>query len=129
MDLQCSESVINSDLESIPGSSSTAPKNNGGQERQGRRALVDPTFIEDRVIKNMLKLEERHMNPEPYFRSVQNVITVEMRRVVACWMHEVIIILYFDEFVFFSNADDAFLTDPKRHVLRFILILPTRLVT
>lgn len=55
-----------------------------------RRAYPDPTLLEDdRVLKNLLKSEERFAPRSSYFQCVQTDISPVMRKIVAEWMLEV----------------------------------------
>lgn len=55
------------------------------------RAAVDPVLLEDdRVLQNLLGMEDRYLVNSKLFDCVQgNDITPEMRRTVAEWMLEV----------------------------------------
>ncbi|KAK9886883.1 hypothetical protein WA026_019141 [Henosepilachna vigintioctopunctata] len=54
------------------------------------RAYDDPTLLQDRVLINLLKTEERYaLVCTTTFRSVQTEVTIQMRKVVAEWMMEV----------------------------------------
>jgi len=55
------------------------------------RAAVDPVLLDDdRVLQNLLGMEDRYMVSSNIFDCVQkNDITPEMRRTVADWMLEV----------------------------------------
>ncbi|XP_048410046.1 G1/S-specific cyclin-D2a isoform X2 [Stegostoma tigrinum] len=54
------------------------------------RALPDPKLLQDdRVLHNLLAVEERYLPPCPYFTCVQQDIQPYMRRMVAAWMLEV----------------------------------------
>ncbi|XP_077292580.1 cyclin D [Arctopsyche grandis] len=87
MDLRCNEVVNSCELESS--TNTTNGSRTTTRERPVRRALVDPALLQDRVLENMLKLEERHVRPASYFGTVQKEITVNMRTIVASWMLEV----------------------------------------
>ncbi|XP_059843468.1 G1/S-specific cyclin-D2a isoform X1 [Hypanus sabinus] len=55
-----------------------------------RRALPDPHLLNDeRVLHNLLVLEERYQPAGSYFKCVQQDIKPFMRRMVATWMLEV----------------------------------------
>lgn len=70
MSLACGESYVN--LEGI------------------KRAKLDPVLIKDeRVLQNLLKLEERYLPSTSYFECVQRDVKPYMRKVVATWMLEV----------------------------------------
>lgn len=54
------------------------------------RAYPDPALLEDdRVLKNLLKSEERFAPRSSYFQCVQTDISPVMRKIVAEWMLEV----------------------------------------
>ncbi|XP_054727368.1 uncharacterized protein LOC129237026 [Anastrepha obliqua] len=53
-------------------------------------ATVDPIFLTDRCLENVLKAEEKLPQPVcTYFKTVQKDITPPMRKIVAEWMMEV----------------------------------------
>ena len=55
-----------------------------------RRAYEDPVLIHDnRVLQNLLALEDRYQPNPAYFKCVQTDIKRYMRRMVAQWMLEV----------------------------------------
>lgn len=55
-----------------------------------RRAQTDPTLLfDDRVLHNLLTVEERYLPQCSYFKCVQKDIQPFMRRMVATWMLEV----------------------------------------
>lgn len=55
-----------------------------------RRALPDPSLLyDDRVLHNLLTIEERYLPQCSYFKCVQKDIQPFMRRMVATWMLEV----------------------------------------
>ncbi|KFU84817.1 G1/S-specific cyclin-D2, partial [Chaetura pelagica] len=55
-----------------------------------RRALPDPSLLyDDRVLHNLLTIEERYLPHCSYFKCVQKDIQPFMRRMVATWMLEV----------------------------------------
>ncbi|XP_031462098.1 G1/S-specific cyclin-D2 isoform X6 [Phasianus colchicus] len=54
-----------------------------------RRALPDPSLLyDDRVLHNLLTIEERYLPQCSYFKCVQKDIQPFMRRMVATWMLE-----------------------------------------
>ncbi|XP_018569603.1 G1/S-specific cyclin-D3-like [Anoplophora glabripennis] len=53
------------------------------------KAYDDPTLLQDRVLKNLLKTEDRYVLPYPASFVVQKEVTTEMRKIVAEWMMEV----------------------------------------
>ncbi|GCC44876.1 hypothetical protein chiPu_0028946, partial [Chiloscyllium punctatum] len=55
-----------------------------------RRALPDPKLLrDDRVLHNLLALEERYLPACSYFKCMQLDIQPYMRRMLAAWMLEV----------------------------------------
>lgn len=57
-----------------------------------RRAVPDPNLLyDDRVLHNLLTIEERYLPQCSYFKCVQKDIQPFMRRMVATWMLEVCI--------------------------------------
>uniref|UniRef100_A0A5F8GBT9 G1/S-specific cyclin-D2 n=1 Tax=Monodelphis domestica TaxID=13616 RepID=A0A5F8GBT9_MONDO len=55
-----------------------------------RRAVPDPSLLfDDRVLLNLLTIEERYLPQCSYFKCVQKDIQPYMRRMVATWMLEV----------------------------------------
>ncbi|XP_072403269.1 G1/S-specific cyclin-D3-like [Diabrotica undecimpunctata] len=54
------------------------------------RAYDDPTILHDRVLKNLLKTEDRYVLPfNASLAKTQKEVTEEMRKIVAEWMMEV----------------------------------------
>lgn len=53
------------------------------------KAYDDPTLLQDRVLKNLLKTEDRYVIPYTSSFTVQQEVTPEMRKIVAEWMMEV----------------------------------------
>lgn len=53
------------------------------------KAYDDPTLLQDRVLKNLLKTEDRYVIPYTSCLTVQQEVTPEMRKIVAEWMMEV----------------------------------------
>lgn len=53
------------------------------------KAYDDPTLLQDRVLKNLLKTEDRYVLPYTASFTVQPEVTSEMRKIVAEWMMEV----------------------------------------
>ncbi|XP_017772713.1 PREDICTED: G1/S-specific cyclin-D2-like [Nicrophorus vespilloides] len=51
------------------------------------RAYIDPNLLNQRVLNNLLKTEERYMSAS--FVNVQKEVTPHMRKIVAEWMMEV----------------------------------------
>lgn len=55
-----------------------------------RRAVPDGNLLhDDRVLQNLLTIEERYLPQCSYFKCVQKDIQPYMRRMVATWMLEV----------------------------------------
>lgn len=53
-------------------------------------ACEDPTFLNDRCLKNLLTSEKRYPTPPCfYFNSIQKNLTPHMRKLVAEWVIEV----------------------------------------
>ncbi|XP_023017018.1 G1/S-specific cyclin-D3 [Leptinotarsa decemlineata] len=52
-------------------------------------AYDDPTLLQDRVLRVLLKTEDRYVLPYSATLSKQKEVTVEMRKIVAEWMMEV----------------------------------------
>ena len=53
-------------------------------------ASVDPTFLKDRCLENLLTSEQRYQAPCSYFETIQkNHVTPEMRKMVSDWVIEV----------------------------------------
>lgn len=60
-----------------------------------RRAYEDPVLIQDnRVLQNLLALEDRYQPNPAYFKCVQSDIKRYMRKMVAQWMLEVICVSF-----------------------------------
>lgn len=53
------------------------------------RAQEDPTLLDDRVLRKLLRVEEQHMPSSTYSTTFQEEVTNDMRRIVAEWMMEV----------------------------------------
>ncbi|VEN37480.1 unnamed protein product [Callosobruchus maculatus] len=53
------------------------------------RAYDDPTLLQDRVLKKLLKTEDRYVLPYPASFANQKEVTYEMRKIVSEWMMEV----------------------------------------
>ncbi|XP_028910203.1 G1/S-specific cyclin-D2 [Ornithorhynchus anatinus] len=87
-----------------------------------RRALPDPNLLnDDRVLLNLLTIEERYLPQCSYFKCVQRDIQPHMRRMVATWMLEVCEEQKCEEEVFplAMNYLDRFLAGvptPKHHL-------------
>lgn len=86
-----------------------------------RRAVPDRNLLEDRVLQNLLTIEERYLPQCSYFKCVQKDIQPYMRRMVATWMLEVCEEQKCEEEVFplAMNYLDRFLAGvptPKTHL-------------
>lgn len=57
-------------------------------EPQVNTASVDPTFLTERCLENLLKSEETHPTVN-FYSNTNSEITPKMRRIVAEWMMEV----------------------------------------
>lgn len=55
------------------------------------KAYDDPTLLQDRVLRNLLKTEDRYVVPYPTSFELQTEVTYSMRKIVAEWMLEVIL--------------------------------------
>lgn len=108
MDLSCSE-TINNDAENefniylkyqiddkFPASVSypnQLPQSNTSSPEIAKlysNACPDPTFLQDRCLKNLLISQERYRTPScAYFNTVQKTLTPQMRKIVAEWVIEV----------------------------------------
>lgn len=53
------------------------------------KAYDDPTLLHERVLKQLLKIEDRYVIPYTSCLTVQQEVTPEMRKIVAEWMMEV----------------------------------------
>ena len=61
-----------------------------GEVEPVRRAVPDANLLhDDRVLQNLLTIEERYLPQCSYFKCVQKDIQPYMRRMVATWMLEV----------------------------------------
>ncbi|MBZ3889735.1 G1/S-specific cyclin-D2 [Sciurus carolinensis] len=86
-----------------------------------RRAVPDRNLLDDRVLQNLLTIEERYLPQCSYFKCVQKDIQPYMRRMVATWMLEVCEEQKCEEEVFplAMNYLDRFLAGvptPKTHL-------------
>ena len=53
-------------------------------------SVLDPVFLDDdRVLNNLLFLEEKYRLKECYFDTIQNDLTSSMRKEVSIWLLEV----------------------------------------
>jgi hypothetical protein len=60
------------------------------EPRSNYRAYPDPALLNDeRVLQNLLQMEERYCPSSSYFECVQKDLTPQMRTIVAEWMMEV----------------------------------------
>lgn len=100
MDLLCRESVILNDCQDF----GTDPADNV------LNACKDPTFLNERILENLLRAEEKYTPIGSYFGTMQTDITPAMRKIVSEWMLEVSSHMFF-----FLNS---------KLVLEFFLIIP-----
>lgn len=102
MDLLCTEQVVLNDCDALLngtggsaayGAITAATGNLVATRTNGynhvNTAIVDPTFLADRCLENLLKAEEKYTASCSYFKTVQKDITPPMRKIVAEWMMEV----------------------------------------
>lgn len=54
-----------------------------------RRAYRDSNLLTDRVLRALLRAEEKYLPAPNYFKCVQRELAPYMRRIVATWMLEV----------------------------------------
>lgn len=92
MDLLCRELVILNDCESNNNRTTGIQMENTSNHRVNT-AIDDPIFLDDRCLQNLLKTEDKFITP--YFKTIQNDITPNMRKVVTEWMIGVNIHLFF----------------------------------
>jgi cyclin D2 len=82
---------------------SAIPQENQQQAQQPQvaakpysNACTDPTFLRDRCLKNLLTSQKRYKTPScAYFNTIQKSLTPEMRKIVAEWVIEVSLNLFF----------------------------------
>nr|XP_033808873.1 G1/S-specific cyclin-D2 [Geotrypetes seraphini] len=83
-----------------------------------RRALPDRNLLADeRVLRNLLSIEERYQPPGSYFKCVQKDIQPFMRRMVATWMLEVC-----EE----QKCEEEVFPLAVNYLDRFLAVVPTR---
>ncbi|XP_031462093.1 G1/S-specific cyclin-D2 isoform X2 [Phasianus colchicus] len=83
-----------------------------------RRALPDPSLLyDDRVLHNLLTIEERYLPQCSYFKCVQKDIQPFMRRMVATWMLEVC-----EE----QKCEEEVFPLAMNYLDRFLAVVPTR---
>ncbi|XP_051464065.1 G1/S-specific cyclin-D2 isoform X1 [Apus apus] len=83
-----------------------------------RRALPDPNLLyDDRVLHNLLTIEERYLPHCSYFKCVQKDIQPFMRRMVATWMLEVC-----EE----QKCEEEVFPLAMNYLDRFLAVVPTR---
>lgn len=59
------------------------------------RAKKDPVLLhDDRILQNLLELEERYLVSTSYFECVQRDVQPYMRKIVSGWMMQVYYIYY-----------------------------------
>ncbi|KAM8972934.1 G1/S-specific cyclin-D2 isoform 1-T1 [Pelodytes ibericus] len=82
------------------------------------RAQMDPTLLfDDRVLHNLLTVEERYLPQCSYFKCVQKDIQPFMRRMVATWMLEVC-----EE----QKCEEEVFPLAMNYLDRFLAVIPTR---
>ncbi|XP_029453170.1 G1/S-specific cyclin-D2 [Rhinatrema bivittatum] len=83
-----------------------------------KRALPDPSLLQDeRVLHNLLSVEERYQPQCSYFKCVQKDIQPFMRRMVATWMLEVC-----EE----QKCEEEVFPLAVNYLDRFLAVVPTR---
>ncbi|CAJ0946350.1 unnamed protein product [Ranitomeya imitator] len=83
-----------------------------------RRAQTDPTLLfDDRVLQNLLTVEERYLPQCSYFKCVQKDIQPFMRKMVATWMLEVC-----EE----QKCEEEVFPLAMNYLDRFLAVIPTR---
>ncbi|KPP64661.1 hypothetical protein Z043_116970 [Scleropages formosus] len=82
------------------------------------RARVDPTLVyDDRILQNLLGIEERFLPQSSYFTCFQKDIQPFMRRMVATWMLEVC-----EE----QKCEEEVFPLAMNYLDRFLAVVPTR---
>lgn len=85
MDLLCRELVILNDCDlSNNNNRTTVTQMENISNQRVNTAIDDPIFLDDRCLQNLLKTEDKFITS--YFKTVQNDITPNMRKVVTEWM-------------------------------------------
>lgn len=87
MDLLCNEKEMFKDFHHFEQPQSQ-PMQVMHMEPQINTACVDPTFLSERCLENLLKSEETHPTLN-FYDNPQCEITPQMRQIVAEWMMEV----------------------------------------
>ena len=86
-------------------------------EKPSVPAFADPALLNDnRVLQNVLAIEDRYLSSPSYFQNVQKDIEMWMRNRVASWMLEVRLFtmtpsvsqLRHGDLVYAGNSDKAF---------------------
>lgn len=94
MDLLCRELVILNDCDlSNNNNRTTGIQMENTSNHRVNTAIDDPIFLDDRCLQNLLKTEDKFITP--YFKTIQNDITPNMRKVVTEWMIGVNILFFF----------------------------------
>lgn len=94
MDLLCRELVILNDCDlSNNNNRTTVTQMENISNQRVNTAIDDPIFLDDRCLQNLLKTEDKFITS--YFKTVQNDITPNMRKVVTEWMIGVNITFFF----------------------------------
>lgn len=109
MDLSCNETMINDEneynlyveyqSEEKPIASANVQDQDHNQQlaqqltgiaKLNSNACNDPTFLQDRCLKNLLVSQKRYRTPScAYFSTIQKTLTPQMRKIVAEWVIEV----------------------------------------
>lgn len=88
MDLLCNEKELFKDYLHFEQQPQSQPMQVMHMEQQVNTACVDPTFLSERCLENLLKSEETHPTLN-FYNNPQCEITPRMRQIVAEWMMEV----------------------------------------
>lgn len=95
MDLTCDEEMLSESESGTPMTQKDKGADGGAESHMQfyddmPSAYVDPSLVkDDRVLENMLKVEERLMPSVGALKFIQTEITPDMRQLVATWMYEV----------------------------------------
>lgn len=104
MDLMCNENEMLKDHHfDNPYQNAHNPHHNQMQmnvEPQVNTASADKTFLSDRCLQNLLKSEETHPTVN-FYNNSNYTITPKIRRILAEWMMEVSLLIYFTKYLFF----------------------------
>lgn len=108
MDLLCNEKEMFKDFHHFEQQPQSQPMQVMHMEPQINTACVDPTFLSERCLENLLKSEETHPTLN-FYDNPQCEITPSMRQIVAEWMMEVSLskkkkIIQFYSTIFFFHS-------------------------